>query len=480
MQPTGTLSGSGTVTNDVTLSGGTVNFDSSGAIGGNLNVNAGGAWNGLGSVGLVAQVNTGTLAVNGTLLSSNALVVQPTGTLSGSGTVSNDVTLNGGTVNFGSTGMIGGNLNVNAGGAWNGLGSVGAAQVNSGTLTLGAGASLTATGGVAVQGATGALAGDSTSLLTGSVNYTSSASSTFNGTVAGLGSSVTLNSAVATLALGGLNTYGGRTDIEAGILVASALADGGSASSIGQSGPDAANLLINGGTLQYAGIGESTNRQFTLGAGGGTLDASGTGTVVFSNTGAVALASTGTRLLTLTGSNTGTNTLAASIPDDANGNATSVTKSGPGTWELAGVNTYSGGTAVNNGWLKLGSDAALSTGNLTVSSPGNVDLNGHSPTISNLSGNGQVTNALDPAGPPTLGVTVPFGGSATFSGTITKTTQDLAVAKYGAGTQVFSGLNTYGGGTTINEGKIVMASTGALGTGGVTMLGTASWPPRWT
>ena len=63
-------------------------------------------------------------------------MVQPTGTLSGSGTVTNDVTLNGGTVNFGSTGMIGGNLNVNAGGAWNGLGSVGTALVNTGTLTV--------------------------------------------------------------------------------------------------------------------------------------------------------------------------------------------------------------------------------------------------------------------------------------------------------------------------------------------------------
>ena len=70
VQPTGTLSGSGTVSNDVTLTGGTVNLATGGAILGNLNVNAGGAWNGLGSVGLVAQVNTGTLAVNGTLPSS--------------------------------------------------------------------------------------------------------------------------------------------------------------------------------------------------------------------------------------------------------------------------------------------------------------------------------------------------------------------------------------------------------------------------
>ena len=108
---------------------------------------------------------------------------------------------------------------------------------------------------------------------------------------------------------------------------------GGVNSGIGDSPNAAANLILNGGTLRYTGSGATSDRLFTLGAGAtaGALDASGTGALNLNNTGAMAFTGgTGTRTLTLTGTNTGANTLAAMIGD--NTGATSLTKTGVGTW----------------------------------------------------------------------------------------------------------------------------------------------------
>ena len=197
----------------------------------------------------------------------------------------------------------------------------------------------------------------------------------------------------------GNNAYSGATTIDGGVLAVSILANGLSSSSIGKSNSSPANLVLDGGTLQYAGGGSNTNRQFTLGAGGGTLDASGTGAVVFSNTGAIALASTGTRLLTLAGSNTGTNTLAASIADDAGGNATSVTKSGTGSWILSGASAYSGATLVSQGNLAL--NGSLLNSNVEVQ------------LAATLSGNGTVANDVTLSGG-----TVNFASGGTIGGNL--------------------------------------------------------------
>ena len=70
-------------------------------------------------------------------------------------------------------------------------------------------------------------------------------------------------------------------------LVVDKLSNGGVASGIGSASSDAANLFIQGSTLKYVGAGDSTDRLFTIGTGGATIDSSGTGAVVFSNTGAL-------------------------------------------------------------------------------------------------------------------------------------------------------------------------------------------------
>ncbi len=154
------------------------------------------------------------------------------------------------------------------------------------------------------------------------------------------------------------NTYLGRTEVQTGVLEVTKLADGGLASSIGQSSNAATNLVLgnNGslsGTLRYLGEGDSTDRLFSLNhTGGGNIESSGTGALNFTNTGAVAFGGTGNqnRTLRLLGSNTGDNTFALSLGNNGSG-TTSFVKLGAGKWILTGTNTYTGNTTVQEGTL---------------------------------------------------------------------------------------------------------------------------------
>jgi autotransporter-associated beta strand protein len=172
-----------------------------------------------------------------------------------------------------------------------------------------------------------------------------------------------------TLFLNSNNSYTGVTRISAGTLQATTLANGGSNSSIGASPNAVGNLILNGGTLRYTGAAVSTNRLFSLQASS-SIDASGTGAVNFTNIGAMGFSSsTADKTLTLTGNNTGSNTLAAIIGDnlttvtvgdqDITTGVTSLTKSGTGTWVLSGANTFTGGTIINGGTLRLANALAL-------------------------------------------------------------------------------------------------------------------------
>jgi fibronectin-binding autotransporter adhesin len=80
------------------------------------------------------------------------------------------------------------------------------------------------------------------------------------------------------------------------------------------------------------------------------------------------------RTLSLTGSNTGDNTLGASMSDSANGGKLSVSKQGSGTWVLTGNHTYSGDTLVSSGTLYINgalanSQVMVTGGKLGGSSP---------------------------------------------------------------------------------------------------------------
>lgn len=155
------------------------------------------------------------------------------------------------------------------------------------------------------------------------------------------------------------NRWTGATTINGGTLNANTLAGINTDSSIGKGSVtgSAADLVIAGGTLQHTAANVATSdRLFTIGGTGGldaTLDSSAASdvhSVSFTNPSALEFGSTGARILTVTGSNTGANTL-ASILGDGSGGATSLVKSGVGTWILTGANTYTGTTTVSGGTL---------------------------------------------------------------------------------------------------------------------------------
>jgi autotransporter-associated beta strand protein len=226
---------------------------------------------------------------------------------------------------------------------------------------------------------------------------------------------------------GGVNAYTGVSTVNGGAVSVGTLANGGSASDIGAASSGAASLVLNGGTLLYSGGPVSIDRLFTLGTGGGALDASGSGALNLNNPGSVGLDRPGARVLTLTGASTDDNTLAAVLADS--GGATSLAKSGAGKWVLTGDNAHSGGTTIANGTLQVGAGGASGA----VGS-GNIVDNGV--LIFNRSG------------------TLTFSGAISGTGSLTKD---------GSGTVIIAGNNTYSGGTTINAGTLQIGDGGASG-----------------
>jgi fibronectin-binding autotransporter adhesin len=102
-----------------------------------------------------------------------------------------------------------------------------------------------------------------------SLSYTFSGSGKISGTT-GLTKEGAGTFAIANT---GGNNYTGPTAISGGVLSVTSLANGGSPSAIGASSSDPTNLVINGGTLSYAGAPVSVNRSFTVGATNATIDA---------------------------------------------------------------------------------------------------------------------------------------------------------------------------------------------------------------
>jgi autotransporter-associated beta strand protein len=93
------------------------------------------------------------------------------------------------------------------------------------------------------------------------------------------------------------------------------------------------------------------------------------GEFAFNNNTAVTFGPAPERTLVLTGTNTGNNTLEATIPNATDGGVVGVTKSGAGKWVLTGNSTYTGATNVNEGTLLI-NGGLLGTGVTTVAAGG--------------------------------------------------------------------------------------------------------------
>jgi autotransporter-associated beta strand protein len=445
------FSGANTYSGGTTLSGGTLGISNNLALGsGTLTFSAASTLQATAPTLTVTNAVTINSAISGTMDTlANALTWN--GVIGGAG---NLVKAGTGTLTLANTNTFTGTTTVNAGtlALPNNLALQNSALVTTGAgrLTLGAGVTTPTLGGLSGSGNLSAIITngyDSVTALT--LNPASGISVTYSGIISNGVAGMTLTKTGAgTQILSGANAYTGATIINAGILSLSTLANGGVASTLGQSANSADKLVINGGTLMYSGsAATSTDRGFTIGSSGASLDASGTGTgtLVWNGAPAYDVADVA-RSLTLTGTQTGTNTFAAVIANNGAG-AVSVTKAGVGTWLLTGNNLYAGATTLTAGKLMISAANNLGSG-------GNLVFNGGTLSITNTT-----LNSFSSLGHPVVcnpGVSVGLDiASAGNTFTVDQAISgSVSVVKSGPGTLVFSTNNTYTGSTTISAGVL--------------------------
>ena len=140
-------------------------------------------------------------------------------------------------------------------------------------------------------------------------------------------------------------------------------------------------------------------------------------------------------------------------------------KSGAYTLTLAGANTYTGGTILNAGTLSVG--AISDTGASGISTSGVLTFNGGALQFTGA-GAGSTTRGITNIGLAVIDVTN-SSARLTLGGVISGAN---GLLKYGAGTLVLTGANTYVGGTTISTGTVAISADNNLGAaGGALTLG---------
>jgi autotransporter-associated beta strand protein len=155
----------------------------------------------------------------------------------------------------------------------------------------------------------------------------------------------------------------------------------------------------------------------------------------------------------------------------------SLIKAGAGTLTLSGANSYTGGTTINDGTLRLGADNTLPANQLMASASGTLDLNGYNQLLNNVDGYlGMVTNAgANRALTLSLNTTTQtFGG--TLAGTADFNVKDIGkVSMTGASSPTYSGNVSITNATVLVQGTLTgggLISVYNLGTlGGTGTLG---------
>jgi fibronectin-binding autotransporter adhesin len=268
-----------------------------------------------------------------------------------------------------------------------------------------------------------------------------------------------------TLTFTGADTYTGGTTVNSGTL---AVNGGGRIK--GTSGITLGQNAKDNGTLQVSGAASSVTTPGSI-----TVGSLGTGTLTIDNGATVTAAgiilgassgSTGTLNIGSGGAagvlNALTVTNAVGATGIVNFNATdssytfgaslrntlTLNQNGSGTTILTGTNTYTGGTNLNAGTLRVSSNANLG------GAAGNLSFNGGT-----LQLGATITNLSRPITLNTHGGSIDTGSfSLTSTGNISGAG---GLTKAGSGTLTLSGVSTYTGGTTVSAG-ILRGSTDSL------------------
>ncbi|KSU43401.1 AIDA autotransporter [Salmonella enterica subsp. enterica serovar Salford] len=446
--------GDNTYSGGTTITGGTLTADHADSLGTGAIVNSG-----------VLQVGEGEL--ENTLSGSGALVKTGTGelTLSGDNTYSGGTTITGGTLTADhadslGTGVIAnsGVLQVGEGELENTLSGTGS-LVKTGTGELTLSGDNTYSGGTTITGGT-LTADHADSLGTGAIansGVLQVGEGELENTLSGTGSLV--KTGTGELTLSGDNTYSGGTTIDDGVLIAA------NVNALGGGDVD------NAGTLKLDAEGEFNLANVTTQSGATTELAKGTTLNVDSLT------------------QQADSTLNIDL-SKANGES-AITA---GSVTLGGTLNVTGIGSVTDSWTPeaytytlIDSDSAITSDfdNLTVAGMNREDVdfltidgkvdeadNTHYDLTASLSWYADRDNAsTDAHGTFTLSDP---DGSFNVAANLTDVDDTLdpnstwdgkSLTKEGAGTLILSGDNDYSGGTTINEGTLVAASTTALGTG---------------
>ena len=277
---------------------------------------------------------------------------------------------------------------------------------------------------------------------------------TFGGTGMGVLAAIVSDTGAAGLAKNGTgtwrvtnsnSTYATPTKVTNGTLEFTSIENKGSTngSSLGKPTVNGTNEIISlgatttGVTLRYLGSGSTSDRPIDLPGttGGATLDASGTGPINY--TGGITTTGVGSKTLVLTGTGTAANSI--------------------------------GGTIVNTstaGYTLLQTAFAANAATVTLASVDGIAI-GASISGTGIAAGTTVTSINTSTKVVGLSIVASGAGTAGQKMTVTGVTNNVttAVNKTGNGTWVLSGANSYAGGTTVNNGILLVNNTAGSGTG---------------
>lgn len=255
-------------------------------------------------------------------------------------------------------------------------------------------------------------------------------------------------------------TLDGAVSVQGGLAITDfrSLNNNTSAVNLGSGGTAGALIIGTGVTPTAGGLTTSKPINLSSSTGGVSIYANqaGSNPVIFNGEfSTTAGGATESKTLTLGGTNTADNVITGTLENHASATTgtLALSKIGAGTWVLAGVNTFSGGTTITDGVLKLRANAATSTilpsAHAITFNANNVFAGGTLELVGQASVNNvQSLGALTPTqGANTIRVTPGAGGNASLT---------------------FASLGTIGDGATVN----IVGSNGSSSV--VTLTGVAT------